>query len=278
MVEKPEQNSARSAIILVVIIIVVAIFSSSYGMQTLQWIAARQWAEINPWLNDVPQPLAAASGTAKADAAFAAAPVAASRSKAVKIAGQPTNTELTAYQYEFNVPWTGKWKERPSAGGAEFKFDSGQVVVFADPEAQLDTLQILRTSTSLDYLPFQSLVNESGITTNYSLFQAIYGAAPSHSRPLMSYAAAQRERVLLLTKLGFGFDIEGKISSFDFGSNRGFQFGDPAKGPVALRVFNARDHQFRFLFTEFVGSGAQITQDDIDQAIQSLQVEPFETK
>jgi hypothetical protein len=273
MVEKPEQSSAQSAIILVVVIIVVAIFISAYGMQTLQWIAAHEWAEVNPWLNDVPQPIAPSAPPPPPPP-----PVTTAGSKAAKVISGPKISELTAYNYEFNVPWTGKFKESPSAGGAEFRFDSGQIVVFGDPEAQLDTLQILRSSTSAEYAPFQNLVNESGISTNYALFDALYGASASQCRPFMPYAAAQRERVLLLTKLSFGFDIEGDIHSFDFGNNKGFEFGNPAAGPVAVRVFNERDHQFRFLFTVFTGSDSQITQDDINQAIQSLQVEPFETK
>jgi hypothetical protein len=269
-VKDPEQSNARSAIILVVVIVIIAIYSSAYGMQTLQWFAAHQWASINPWLRDVPKALPPPPALPPTP------PPPTPGHKAIAVAA--SGTELTAYNYEFNVPWTGKFKETPSAGGAQFKFDSGQIVVFGDPEAQLDTLEILRTSTTGEYAPFQALVNEAGISTNYALYQAVYSASPANARPLMAYAAAQRERVLLLTKLSFGFDVEGDIHSFEFGDNKGFEFGNPALGPVAVRVFNARDHQFRFLFTEFTGTDALITQNDIDQAIQTLQVEPFETK
>jgi hypothetical protein len=139
-VKDPEQNSAQSAIILVVVIVMVAIYSSAYGMQTLQAIAAHQWAGANPWLRDVPKPLPPPPAMAELPPPV---PGPGGKMKVV----QPASTELTAYNYEFNVPWTGKFKETPSAGGAQFKFDSGQIVVFGDPEAQLDTLEILRTST-----------------------------------------------------------------------------------------------------------------------------------
>jgi len=275
MSDDPEKNSATSAIVLVIIIVVVAIYSSTYGMQTLQWISARNWATQNPWLNDVPQPISVTT----APVVPAPAPVIqAGGKKQMVIAALKTN-ELAAYNYEFASPWNSTSKEAASPGGAEFRFESGQVIVFGDPDAQLDTLQLVRTSTSADYVPFQNLVNELNITTNYGLYNAVYSASPSQVKPLTNYNAALRGRTLLLTKLSFGFDLEKKIYSFDFGDKKGFQFGDPAQGlPVALRVFNARDKQFRFLFTAVPNSSGQITQENINGIIQSLQPEPFETR
>jgi hypothetical protein len=275
MSDDPEKNSATSAIVLVIIIVVVAIYSSTYGMQTLQWISARNWATQNPWLNDVPQPISVTT----APAVPAPAPVIQAGAKKQMVIAAPKTNELAAYNYEFASPWNSTSKEAASPGGAEFRFESGQVIVFGDPDAQLDTLQLVRTSTSADYVPFQNLVNELNITTNYGLYNAVYSASPSQVKPLTNYNAALRGRTLLLTKLSFGFDLEKKIYSFDFGDKKGFQFGDPAQGlPVALRVFNARDKQFRFLFTAVPNSSGQITQENINGIIQSLQPEPFETR
>jgi hypothetical protein len=275
MSDDPEKNGATSAIVLVIIIVVIAIYSTTYGTQTLQWIAAHNWAKENPWLNDVPQPIAITS----APAMPTPAPVIQAGGKKQMVIAAPKTNELSAYNYEFASPWNSKSKEAASAGGAEFRFESGQVIVFGDPDAQLDTLQLVRTSTSADYVPFQNLVNELNITTNYALYNAVYSASPSQVMPLTNYNAALRGRTLLLTKLSFGFDLEKKIYSFDFGDKKGFQFGDPAQGlPVALRVFNARDKQFRFLFTAVPNSGGQIKQEDINGIIQSLQPEPFETR
>jgi hypothetical protein len=275
MSDDPEKNSATSAIVLVIIIVVVAIYSSTYGMQTLQWISARNWATQNPWLNDVPQPISVTT----APVVPAPAPVIQAGGKKQMVIAAPKTNELAAYNYEFASPWNSTSKEAASPGGAEFRFESGQVIVFGDPDAQLDTLQLVRTSTSADYVPFQNLVNELNITTNYGLYNAVYSASPSQVKPLTNYNAALRGRTLLLTKLSFGFDLEKKIYSFDFGDKKGFQFGDPAQGlPVALRVFNARDKQFRFLFTAVPNSSGQITQENINGIIQSLQPEPFETR
>lgn len=267
-----EKTSPRSAIILAVVIIVVAIYSTSYGLQTLQWIAARQWAakSANPWLYDTPKPIAP-----NTDLPANTAPAAVTNSPGLEAKGkqknaQPQSTELSEYGYQMAVPWTGKMKESPSAGGAEFKFDSGQVVVFGDPEAQLDTLHILRDTQGDQYAAYQPLFANGSISTNYALYKAVYESSPSQVSPVTNYAVAQRDRILLLMKLSFGFDLAKSVYSFDFGSNRGFQFGDPAKGPVAVRVFNSYDKQFRFIFTVYTGSNARIAQSDINQAMQTL--------
>jgi hypothetical protein len=280
MSEEAEKSGARSAIILTIVVVVVAIYSSAYGMQTLQWFDAHRWAKTDPWLAQVPQATPAATATATpaapAMAMTAVAPAAKGAKGAKVVAAGPT--ALTAYGYQFMVPWTGKYKQSPAATGEEFRFDSGQVVLFNDPDAQLDTVEILRTTNGGQYAQFQSLINDGTISTNYALYQAVYSASPAQVSPLMNYSAAQRNRTLLLTKLAFGPDLERNVYSFDYGSNRGFQFGDPASGPVAVRVFNSHDHQFRFLFTAAAGSSAQITQDDINMATKTLQTEPYDTK
>ncbi len=246
-VEDPEEKSPLSAIVLTAVIIIVAIYSTSYGLQTLQWISAHRWASASSFLNDVPQPVQ----TAASDA-------------------QTKTTDVTEYGYQMMVPWTGHMKESPSAGGAEFKFDSGQVIVFGDPDAQLDTVHILRDTQGPEYADYQPLFSDGSISNNYQLFDAVYNASPAQVSPFSNYAKAQRARILLLLKLSFGFDLAKPIYSFDFGSNKGFQFGDPAKGPVAVRVFDNHDKQFRFIFTVLSGANAQISQSDLNQSIQSL--------
>jgi hypothetical protein len=79
-------------------------------------------------------------------------------------------------------------------------------------------------------------------------------------------------------KLEFGFDFEptngASIFLLELGRNRAFQFGDPAKGPVAERVFDEHDRQFRFILTTLAGSNAKITQDDVNLVVESLKPIP----
>jgi hypothetical protein len=265
--DESEKSSAWSAIILVAIIIIVAIYSTSYGLQTMQWISAHQWASANPWLRDVPQPIVSSNA---ATVAADTAPTPTAKSNGKKVEGQPNGTDVGEYGYQMTVPWTSRMKETPSAGGAQFRFDTGQIIVFGDPDAQLDTVHILRDTPGDQYMPFAPLFANGSIAENYDLYKAVYDSSPSQVSPMTNYATAQRDRILLLMKLSFGFDLAKPIYSFDFGRNKGFQFGNPAKGPVAIRAFGPHDKQFRFIFAVFSGSGGQITQEDINQAMQSL--------
>jgi hypothetical protein len=45
--------------------------------------------------------------------------------------------------------------------------------------------------------------------------------------------------------------------------------------PVALRAFDDRSHQFRFVLATAPGSNVKITQDDIDKILQTIQPVPF---
>jgi len=259
-----EKSGTLSAMILMVVVVLIGAYSVAYGLQTLVWIEARRWASLNPWLSDVPMPLPGKVATAPLPP-----------EPAGKLA-HPQTTQLRAYDYEFSVPWTGKPLATALHIGTEFRFTSGQVVVFFDPETQLDTLRALKSSAPAEYQKFRSVFREQSIESNYALYQAIYAASPAQASPFLSGDAAQRINVLLLWKLSFGFDQQPGIYSFDFGRNRGFQFGNPGNArPVAVRVFDDQDRQFRFFFTVAAGSHARITQDAINTAVQSLQMIPI---
>ena len=44
---------------------------------------------------------------------------------------------------------------------------------------------------------------------------------------------------------------------------------------LALRAFDDRSHQFRFVLATAPGSNVKITQDDIDKILQTIQPVPF---
>jgi len=270
--QNADSNDARSAIILAAIVIAVAVFCVKYGLQTLVWANARHWTSSNAWLMDVPQPLPAPTASA------APPPPAASGSKT---AGAKSNPKagpqpLRAFDHQFLPPWPGNVKSAAHDGFTEFRFDSGQVIVFLDPETQLDTLGQMKTKNELEFQQLQGMLGDQFPDTNYALYNIIYSVSPAQTSPFMQTQDAMRKNVLLLWKLSFGFDLPGGIHSFEFGPNHGFQFGDPSGGhPVAIRSFDNFDKQFRLIFTAASGSSGSITQNDIDSVLQSFQPVPL---
>lgn len=233
------------------VVVVVAGFCLMYGLGTLAWVEGKLWASQNPWLKDVPQLSSAASP------------------------GSPKLTQAKAYDYEFTTPW-GNPKVTPALTFVQMRFDGGQVVVFYDPQTLLDSLGKLKSSSPIEYQKFANVFSDHPIESNFALYQAVYGASPAQQSPVMPGREALRINVLLLWKLSFGFDTGPAISSFEWGKMRGFQFGEPSNSrPVALRVFDDRDRQFRFFFTVAGGSSAQITQDEIAGVVSSLQPVPL---
>jgi hypothetical protein len=251
MTEKSETNSARNALILAAVVILIAGYCIAFGLQTLVAFEAHHWTRDNAWITDVPDPL------------NAQAPAAGS-------------TQLRAFNYEFKVPWTGKQKTNETLTYHEFRFDSGQVVILYDPEAQLDPVHTLKASSPLEYQQLQNVFGGQPLDTNYALYQAVYGALPAATSPFMPMRDAIRTNDLLLWKISFGYDAMPGLHSIGFGENRGFQFGDPSTGgAVALRIFDGRDSQLRFIFLTQAGSNAKIDQADINAAVQSLQPVPI---
>jgi hypothetical protein len=263
-----ERSSAQSATLLVAAVLVIAVLAVSFGLQTLLWLNSRQWTSLNPWLADTPQPLPPVSVTQgdlpplPGDKGGKARPV------------KPA--QLKAYDYEFTSPWSGTVKTTPGITYVQFQFESGQVIVFFDPEAQIDVVRQMKSSETPLYQPFQNIFGEQSPESNYALYQIVYSASPAQISPFMNRQIAFRTNVLLLWKLSFGFDAQPGIHSIEMGKNRGFEFGDAATGrPVALRLFDDRDKQFRFIFTAASGSSGQFTQSDINTVAQSLQAIPI---
>jgi hypothetical protein len=255
MNEEEDKSSAWPAIILLLVVILIAVFCVEFGAQTLTWIEAKRWAAANPWVADVPQPLHTVADNSSAGA------------------------QVKAFNYEFNVPWKTP-QSVESLTNVQFKYDSGQVVVFFDPDSQLDVLHSLKSSNPTEYQKFANVFANQPIESNYALYQAVYSASPAQFSPIMKVEEARRDNVLLLWKLSFGPDLESidapSFYSFDWGKNKGFQFGDPSKGqPVALRIFDDNNRQFRFIFTVAYGSAAKISQSDINMAVRSLQPVPI---
>jgi len=260
MIEDQDKSSARPAIILLILVFVVAGFMVKYGLQTLTWVEGKLWASDSPWLANVPQALSPP---------LAPLP---------PLPGAAKPALVKAYNYEFNSPWPGNPTVKPSLTYTEFHYDAGPVIVFFDPDSLVDTMRALKTSNPAEYQRFADVFADKPLNTNFEMYQAVYAAASAQQSPVMDARDAMRINVLLLWKLSFGLDLpcDGQFYSFAWSTAKGFQFGDPEKNvPVAVRAFDDRDHQFRFIFTTAGAAPGKISQNDINKVLQSLQVVPF---
>ncbi len=248
---RPETSSALPTIILMLAALLVVAYCIIFGLQTLVWFEAHRWQNANPWIANVPKPL---SSSPVADG----------------------NTELQAFGFQFKVPWPGKPKTEDGPGYTEFHFDSGPLVLFYDPQGQADMQSKLNSESPSDYLRFATAFGGQTFDTNYSIYKAAYDASPTSVSPWVSRADATRMNQLLLWKIAFGADAEPGLHSIQFGSNEGFEFGDPSTGqPVALRLFDGRDRQFRIVFMNSPGGKTKFSQADIDSTVQSLEPVPL---
>jgi hypothetical protein len=269
MIDDQEKSSARPAIILLIVVFLVAGFSVKYGLQTMTWVEGKLWSSDNPWLANIPQPLSQSQAPLEALAPLPGA------AKPGKPAPPP---QLRAYNYEFKSPWPGNPAPKGSLTYTEFRYDSGQVIVFFDPDSQVDTMRTLKASNPTEYQKFATVFADKPLNTNFEMYQAVYQTTPVQLSPIASPSDAMRMNVLLLWKLSFGLDLpcEGDFYSFDWSNAKGFQFGSPDKKvPVAVRAFDDRDHQFRFIFTATNAAADRITQNDINAVLQSLHSVPL---
>ena len=265
MKKSSETSGPESAIVLAFVGIVVAILAVLFGLQTLVWINAKHWASVDPWMADVPKPLTQAEE------------LAAEPPPALDKSGKPAKPpQVRAYDYEFTAPWPGTYKTTPGVSFVQFQFDSGQVIAFLDPGAEIDVVRQMKSGETVLYNQFQNVFGDQAPNTNYDLYRLVYSASPKDISPFMHSQDAFRANVLLIWKLSFGFDMQPGIHSIEAGKNRGFEFGDAASGhPVALRFFDEMDKQFRLIFTVAAGSSGTFTQENINTVVQSFRSIPI---
>jgi hypothetical protein len=248
-----EESSARTTIILMIAAIVVAAYCVGFGLQTLVWVEAHHWGNVNPWIKDVPT-------------ALSSSPV------------SEAKTQIQAFGFQFKVPWEANPKTDDGPGYTEFHFAAGPVILFYDPQGQADMQSKLNSENPAQYQQFANAFEGQTFDTNYSIYKAAYSASPAAVSPFSSRADATRMNQLLLWKIAFGADSAPGLHSIHFGENEGFQFGDPSTGnPVALRLFDGRDRQFRIVFMDSPGAATKVSQGDIDSVVESLEPVPLIT-
>lgn len=245
-----EEKSAWRAIVLAVFAVLVGVYAVLYGLQTLTVLSARSWQSAYPELAQVPQPLPDTS---------------VSSGQAGKVA---------SYGYKFEAPWTDLDNVGGGPGYASFNFRSGQRIIFFDPSAQTDTVRTMNAADPERFRRSSIAFGGGTFDSNYGLYQSVFSASPGQLSAFMPLAESVRIRALLLWKESLATNVETGFYALEIRGLRGFQRGDVARARyVILRVFDAQDHQFEFIFAARPDATAKLMQADMNRVLATLKPE-----
>lgn len=241
-------NSAGAAITLAVIAVLVGGFSVFMGLQALILIESHWWQRTHPELSEVPKPLVSTEAAAG------------------------KGTEVEAFGFKFEAPWSDLDKIDPGEGFAIVNFRSGLRIVFFDPSGATDVAHGIKAETDTQRLQrTYAVFGDSPFENNYDFYQTVYSASPGQISLVAPRQAAVRTSVLLLWKISLVYDAETGFYSFRLGKLRGFQRGDPERARyVIVDAFDVHDRQFGFVLTARPGSSARVTQGDINRVVATL--------
>jgi hypothetical protein len=184
-------------------------------------------------------------------------------------------TTLTAFGYQFDVPW--KMKELKHAGAiAIFASEPEQeAIMFWDPAKTAGLVKIMKDSPGTPVKEMAVVYGENTIRSNYDFHHALVNSTPSELSYFLPGRTVVRAAVLLMLKPMEMIDAETGIYSFNTEHLRGFQNGDPAKAKnVMIKAYDSEDREFQFVFGSKVYPSTGLTQADINLALQSLRPVP----
>jgi hypothetical protein len=248
MPEKKE--SALPTVILAIVTLAIGLSAVAYGLQTLFYFQARQWARGAPLLWETPQPMPSVA------------------------ASQAQEKNLLFYGMVFDAPWKGIAAQKNGDARSEVSFSAGPVVIFFSPQGEKDILSTMQNGDLNTYHRYQDIFGANLLPSNYDLYLAVYSASPASVSPFMSRDQMLRVGTLLEWKLAFAANEASAIYTVQAGGMRGLQFGDPSRDAMIVeRLFDTHNGQYRLLFTSKAGRGT-FSQSDINCVIDSLQPEP----
>ena len=118
----------------------------------------------------------------------------------------------------------------------------------------------------------RKLFGPEATKTNYAFHQSMLAETPAELKPWMSQRDAYRSSMLLMVKAISS--VGGETGLFKAQANgwKGFQFDDPAKEPkkVTLELYDSQDRHVEIIFMTKKGAGADITQADVNRALETL--------
>ena len=230
--------------VLGVVIALSVVVAWMYGMQMRNWYRARTMRKAMPAVSLVPRPLPDT------------APV------------SDKGMTLTAFGYQFDVPWPALERRETTSGLAIYRFSGGIGVRMLNPDQPHGILDMMKRAADQSNRRFTNFL---GAATEYDLIAAELNATPEQITPLMKKVDSARQSLLLNMK---SLDMEAippALYSFSMNNVKGFQLGDPAEGRfVEVKGFDSSDRELNFFFTVDRRSNVRLQQGEINRVLQTL--------
>lgn len=234
---------------LTVPLLAIIAFAYFFGVQSIEWWEVRQVEKSEPVLSVIPQDL---RDTAPSK--------------------QP-GLKLSAYGYEFEVPWRDIDKDKTQSGESVivYYFRSGPVLMFRNPEKAANAKEIFFADDKKRKVAMQ-VWGAKTLESNFTLTKATLEASPAQISVFAPRLKVVGLGTLLTVKIMFAMGGETGIFAFDTPTVRGFQMGDPDKRPkfISVKAFDMGDHQLELTFGMQKGSTGQIIQADVNRVLQTV--------
>ena len=175
-------------------------------------------------------------------------------------------------QFEFEVPWTEMEEANTKAPKNWLALKApdglGMVVIATEPDS---LVQMLKGRGQLDSANLATIFEPEVLQSDYSLAEYMLETTPDRVRPLANRRRnADRLAMLTLKSAILPASANSGIFRIQTPEFRGFQYGDPAKGPRGIQVnLYSTDGKLEFIFSKKNGP-VTITQPEINQVLQSL--------
>ena len=156
---------------------------------------------------------------------------------------------------------------------AVFIFHSGIGISFFGPALSPMTDANAQPQSAAIKEGLKRILGEDATRSDYALRNAVLEATPQKLKPWIPRIRAIQLATLLSIK-GSVESIHGQTGIFRIAANdwKGFQFDDPAKSPKGVQVdlYDPRDRHIVMVFKSKEGAQTQVTQADINLAIETL--------
>ena len=179
-------------------------------------------------------------------------------------------TTLSAFGYQYEVPWTNIEKTVQPDSISDVVFTSGEAVAFGDPGAASDLARLWRSSGADKFLGAEAT------RSNYQFGSTILSLTPQSFSIWMSSTEANRAITLFRMKEVYTTGAETGLYSIQTPRYQGFQKGDPKKTrTIELTIYDQQDREYHFLIGTAKDTPLMITQPEINRIVETLR--PLQT-